>query len=130
MEYIFDIERSIKMDVFEYGCVYLEFIKNEKKSEGGDWIADGFVIVDLYIEGEKKQSKVSIAGDFYYEDHEERLRGGTLTRHVVSVSRNYSISQLTKVLSGLGCDGWEVVEYKTNNDPAFGQALLKRRVQK
>lgn len=115
---------------FEYGCVYLEFVKNEAKSANGELTADGFFVVDLYVGGKKKQTKIPLVGDFGYVDHEERLRGGTFTHHVVSTSRNYSLSQLAKVLSGLGEDGWDVIEYKTNNDPAFGQALLKRRIQK
>jgi hypothetical protein len=120
----------VKVDFFEYGCVYLRFVKNKSKSKGLLNLAgDGFIVAELYIDGEKKIIEEPIGEEGCFSMFKEK-DSGLFGELVTFVERNFCLRVLSEFLSRLGREGWEVIEYKTNNDPAFGQALLKRKVNK
>ena len=44
------------------------------------------------------------------------------------ISSDFLLVMMMPFISLLGAQGWEVIEYKTGDEPPFFQALLKRKI--
>lgn len=121
------------MDVYEYCLVEVYISRAEYPPKSGDpgetdnnpnswanWFKNSSVVVS--IEKEKVE---------YFRIKDELIAS---RNDIPTVTHLYFKESPTKYilpyLNNLGKEGWEVVEYKASEVDNFGQALLKRKVQK
>lgn len=125
------------MDVFEYATLVLFF---EDSGEGDTKITKGFLDLSTFeSDGEKPGIRsiktFELDGEFTRQEHRETIENFNgyyrwIEKLTVDTTNNFPLRVMAPYLAMLGKKGWEVVEYKTNAQPALGQVLLKRKIQK
>lgn len=118
------------MDTFEYCSVRVFMYFAKKPSEVKSYFEDEKIVAEWL---EKSGVVVTIE-----KDKVERftISGALRTSNNTSTLTNYvymayaPLTYLLPYLNNLGKEGWEVVEYKSSEVSNFGEALLKRKIQK
>lgn len=125
------------MESFEYATLILTFKK--------DYVQNNKNNVEVVMEGIITSKTFQSDGKSPAETTEESVKVGKFytTRYWVGAGDNTGmyidavhltpsgpLELMSPYLAILGGQGWEVVEFKTNGLPAFGEALLKRKIVK
>jgi hypothetical protein len=127
------------MDTFEYAFVSLIlsapiFVKDEEGKNKINNFGDPIVFIEVSLGITIFDSIENNSGIKNYEEfdlHDKIYRviwhkrdGDTMGFPVES---SYPITVMGPYLAKLGNEGWEVFDYQFSTEPAFGQALLKRK---